>query len=259
MPVLSCQNSEIFYQIAGPENGPLLVFANSLGTDLHVWDPLLPHLPKDLRILRYDKRGHGQSTATAEFTMEDLVDDAIALIEHLGANHVIFVGLSIGGMIGLGLCAQRPDLVKGFVLMDSAAKIGTETFWNERIRTIEQNGIEAISESLMTRWFTADFIAAGKAKPWQAMVNATSLAGYIGCCRAIAQTDFSAAAEKLRLPVLALAGDQDGATPPELVEQTAALIDSADFKLIANAAHIPGVEQPEETARLIGEFIEGLK
>lgn len=241
----------------GPRDGRTIVFANSLGTDLRVWDALLPLLPKGLRIVRYDKRGHGLSDATpAPYTMDMLVADAEALCDGLGLRDVTFVGLSIGGMIGQGLAIRRPDLLRALVLMDTAAKIGTPEMWQTRIDTIREGGIAALQGPIMERWFTAPFRETNpEFALWCNMLTRTSVEGYLGCCAAVAGADLTESTGTLRLPVLALAGDQDGSTPPDLVRATAALC-GADFHVIPDAGHIPCVEQPAATAALLTRFLE---
>lgn len=241
----------------GPRDGRVVMFGNSLGTDLRVWDALLPLLPAGLRLVRFDKRGHGLSGATAApYTMEQLVDDALTVIEGLGLSDITFVGLSIGGLIGQGLAARRPDLLRALVLMDTAAKIGTPEMWSTRIATIREGGIGALEGPIMERWFTAPFRQTNPEYAlWCAMLTRTTVEGYTGCCAAIAGADLTESTRALRLPVLAMAGDQDGSTPPDLVRATADLC-GAPFHLIPDAGHIPCVEQPETTARLIADFLE---
>lgn len=241
----------------GPRDGRVVVFANSLGTDLRVWDALIPLLPAGLRIVRFDKRGHGLSDATpAPYTMDTLIGDVAALCDGLGLADITFVGLSIGGLIGQGLAATRPDLVRALVLMDTAARIGTAEMWDGRIAAIRAGGIGALEGPILERWFTAPFRAENpEFRLWANMLTRTTVEGYVGCCAAIAGADLTESTRALGLPVLAMAGDQDGSTPPDLVRATAALCD-ADFHLIAGAGHIPCVEQPEATARLIAEFLE---
>lgn len=241
----------------GPRAGRPVMFANSLGTDLRVWDALLPLLPADLRIIRFDKRGHGLSSAPpAPYAMETLIADAAAVCDGLGVSGVTFVGLSIGGLIGQGLAAARPDLVRALVLMDTAAKIGTPEMWQARIGTIRAGGIAALEGPIMERWFTAPFRDNNpEFALWCAMLTRTSLEGYLGCCAAIAGADLTESTRALRLPALALVGDEDGSTPPDLVRATAALC-GADFHMIAGAGHIPCVEQPAATAALLADFLE---
>ena len=215
-------------------------------------------LPQGLRLVRFDKRGHGLSDAPPHpYTMEDLVDDAENVCTALRLSDITFIGLSIGGLIGQGLAARRPDLVKALVLMDTAAKIGTAEMWQSRIETALGAGMEAMADGVLQRWFTRGF-------PQEFPLNFPPGAT---CCyerrpkampdaaRAISSADYTEATRALRLPVLALAGDQDGSTPPDLVRQTAELC-NADFHIIAGAGHLPCVEQPAETARLIADFLK---
>lgn len=257
MHVLARPDVQLHYQDEGPKDGRVVVFANSLGTDLRVWDLLLPLLPEGPRVIRFDKRGHGLSDAgKGPYSMDQLVDDAEALCDHLGVKDVTFVGLSIGGMIGQGLAAKRPDLVRALVLMDTAAKIGTPQMWQTRIDAVLQDGIAPIADQIMLRWFTTPFRETNpQFALWTNMLTRTTAIGYAGACAAIARADLTESTRTLTLPVLALCGDQDGSTPPDLVRATAELCGAA-FHLIADASHIPCVEQPQATAALITAFLE---
>lgn len=257
MQTISTSDITIHIRDDGPKAGRAVVFANSLGTDLRVWDAMLPRLPAGLRLVRYDKRGHGLTDATpAPYSLDQLVADAEAVCDGLGLTDVTVVGLSIGGLIGQGLAAKRPDLVRALVLMDTAAKIGTAPMWQERIDTIDRDGIAALAGPILERWFTPAFRAANPQFPlWRNMLTRTTVAGYAGCCAAIAGADLTESTRALRLPVMAMAGDRDGSTPPDLVRATADLC-GADFHLIADAGHIPCVEQPEATAALLTDFLE---
>jgi len=241
----------------GPENGRVMMFSNSLGTDLRVWDPLLPYLPEGLRLIRYDTRGHGLSDCPEPpYSMDQLVDDAEAIIESLNLQQVNFVGLSIGGLIGQGLAGRRPDRLRSLVLMDTAAKIGDVDFWTGRIAELQTGGINGMSEAILERWFGADFrTRTAQLAVWRNMLIRTPLDGYIGCCSAIATTDLTSTTTNLNLPVLAMAGDGDCATPPDLVKATADMC-SAQFSLIENAGHLPCVEQPGRVGALISGFLE---
>lgn len=245
----------------GPRDGRAVVFANSLGTDLRVWDALLPHLAPGLRIIRFDKRGHGLSDASpAPYAMADLVGDAAAILDCLGVRGATFVGLSIGGMIGQALAAARPDLVRALVLMDTAAKIGTPEMWRTRIAAVLAEGIAALADPILERWFAPDYHRTRTAELalWRNMLCRTPAQGYAGCCAAIAGADLTDATRALRLPALVMAGDCDGSTPPDLVRATADLL-GAPFHLIEGAAHIPCVERPEPVAALINDFLEATR
>lgn len=240
----------------GPKTGRVVMFANSLGTDLRVWDTMIAHLPKGLRLVRFDKRGHGISDCPeGPYTIEDLAGDAIAIAEALDLQDITFVGLSIGGLIGQGMIEARPDLIKALVLMDTAVKIGTADSWNARIDAMQVSGIAPLADDIMERWFAKSFRADdARIAPWRAMVSRTPLEGYLGCCAAIAGADFTALASRVDIPVMAVVGAEDGATPPDLVRATADLY-NAECHVVDDAAHIPCVEHPEQIAQLITDFL----
>ncbi len=248
----------LHFRDEGPRDGRVVMFGNSLGTDLRVWDILLPLLPEGLRIVRFDKAGHGLSDCPeAPYAMDELVRDAENLAEHLGLKDITFVGLSIGGLIGQGLAAKRPDLLKALVLMDTAAQIGTNDMWNTRVNAVRKGGIESLADPILERWFAPTYRNGQPAQmaAWRNMLTRTPAEGYIGCCQAIAAADLTESTRALTLPVMAMAGDQDGSTPPALVQATAELCNAA-FHIIEDAGHLPCVEQPEVVAKLITEFLE---
>jgi len=256
MPIADIGDVQLHYRIDGDPNGAPIVFANSLGTDLHLWDAVLPHLPDGLRIIRYDKRGHGQSSVPpAPYSMGALVRDAEALLGHLDVRDCVFVGLSIGGMIAQGLAVKRMDLIRGLVLSNTAAKIGTPPIWQDRMEAVRKGGIEALADATMERWFSRDFRAAGKDKPWREMMVNQPTDGYLGCCAAIAGTDFYTPTSGLRLPTLGIAGSEDGSTPPDLVRETVNLIPGSKFELMRRSGHLPCVEHPVEYAALLQRFL----
>jgi 3-oxoadipate enol-lactonase len=236
--------------------GPAVVFCNSLGTDMRLWDKVLPRLPDGLRLIRFDKRGHGLSQAPrAPYSMGGLIRDAEALLDHLGVRDCVFVGCSIGGMIAQGLAAKRPDLTRAVVLSNTAARIGTRQMWEDRIRTVESQGIEGLADAVMERWFTPAFRGTPELAAWRNMLTRTPAEGYAGCSAAIAGTDFLTTTAGLKLPALGVAGDHDGSTPPDLVRETTELIEGARFALIRGAGHLPMVEQPEAFAGLLNDFL----
>jgi 3-oxoadipate enol-lactonase len=240
----------------GSPGGPPVVFANSLGTDLRLWDDVVARLPEGLHLVRYDKRGHGLSTAPpAPYAMGALIRDAERLIEALELHDVVFVGLSIGGMIAQGLAAKRLDLVRAVVLSNTAPKIGTREMWEERIATVETRGLSAMSGTIMERWFSRAFRDSPAVIPWRRMVETTPAEGYAGCCAAIAGTDFYTTTAALRLPAQVIAGDADGSTPPDLLQEMAELIPGARYDLIRGAGHLPCVEKPDAYAAILTRFL----
>lgn len=259
MQVLTRPWGQVHYRIDGPrdgpDDGPLVAFANSLGTDLRLWDALLPLLP-GIRALRFDKRGHGLSDLGGACTIADLADDAAALVESVSPGPVVFVGLSIGGMIAQDLAARRPDLVRALVLSNSAARMGSPDLWAARIAAVRAGGVAGIAGQVADRWFSPGFRASPEAAPWVNMLARTAPDGYIAACAALAAADLAAQTATLRLPALVIAGDMDGASPPDLVGATAALIPGAAFHVIPGTGHLPCVENPAAVAALLRPFLQ---
>lgn len=257
MRAVNANGVTLHVQEAGDPNGAPVLFANSLGTDLRLWDALIPLLPDGLRLIRFDKRGHGLSECpTGPYAIDDLTRDAEALITALDCGPVTFVGLSIGGMIAQNLAARRRDLVCALVLSNTAAKLGDAASWNDRIGAIAANGLPALEAAILDRWFGPRFRASKDATLWGNMLTRTPEAGYLGCCAAIAAADLTDTTRALRLPTLVIAGSHDGASPPDLVAATAALIPGAAFHVIDGAGHLPCVEDPAAYAAILNPFLK---
>lgn len=259
MPMAELGDLGLHYDLTGPEGAPPLVLIHALGTDLRLWDAVLPLLPAGLRVLRFSLRGHGLSDAPpAPYAMGALVRDTERLMDHLGLREAVVVGLSIGGLVAQGLAVKRLDLVRALVLSNTAAKIGTADTWAQRIAVIEAQGIEAVAEATLERWFSRPFRTSAQARLWRNMVTRTPLAGYLGCSAAIAGTDFYTTTAGLRLPLLGIAGSDDGSTPPDLVRETVDLVPGARFALIRGAGHLPVVDQPELWAGHVRQFLRDI-
>lgn len=257
--MMAANGINIHYRVDGPAGAPTLVFANSLGTDFRVWDALVPLLPSGLRLIRYDKRGHGLSDVTpAPYRMADHVADLAALLDAHGVASATIVGLSIGGLIAQGLAAARPHLVRGIVLMDTAHKIGTAEMWNGRIDAVMKGGIAAIADGVMERWFSPTFRSTRTSElaGWRNMLVRTPVDGYAGSSASIRDCDYEREARGLRIPVLGIGGSLDGATPPDLVKRTIAIIPDARFVLVEGAGHLPCVEVPDFVATTISGFLK---
>ena len=259
MNVAELQDIALHYREDGDPAGPTVVFANSLGTDMRLWDKVIPMLPEGLRLIRYDKRGHGLSEVmNAPYTMGALVTDLERLLDHLQVREAVIVGCSIGGLIAQGLAVKRMDQVRAMVLSNTGAKIGTGDMWADRIAKVEAGGIAALSDMILERWFSATFRKTPEFKAWEAMLLRTPVQGYLGCSAAIAGTDFYTTTASLKLPTLAIAGSEDGSTPPDLVRETAALVAGSRFELIRGAGHLPMVEKPQEYAELLTGFFRDI-
>ncbi|MEQ1955675.1 3-oxoadipate enol-lactonase [Mesorhizobium sp. CN2-181] len=235
-----------------------IVFINSLGTDFRIWDTMAADFAGDVPFLVYDKRGHGLSAlGDGIMSIDDHVDDLLGLLDLLAIGRAVICGLSVGGLIAQRLCQRRPELVASLILCDTAHKIGTSETWNTRIATVETQGIAAIADGVMEKWFTPAFHAnrAAELAGYRNMLVRQPVAGYAGTCAAIRDADYTEAAAEIAVPSLCIVGDQDGSTPPELVRSLAALIPGSRFEIIRDAGHIPCVEQPDALAALIRGFV----
>ncbi len=257
MPMADLGDIALHYREDGDPDGAPLVFANALGTDLGLWDTVLPLLPDGLRMIRYDMRGHGTSDCPpAPYTMGALVRDAEALLDYLKVRDCVFVGLSIGGMVAQGLAVKRLDQVRALVLSNTAAKIGQPTMWHDRIATVRAGGMAALADTTLERWFSKRLRQdETRLAPVRQMLLRTPPEGYMGCSAAIAGTDFYTPTSGLRLPTLGIAGSEDGSTPPDLVRETVDLINGSKFRLIRQAGHLPFIDQPSTFAQAVGDFL----
>lgn len=241
--------------ISGPETGAPLILLGTLGTDMTLWDAVLPLLPAGLRILRFDMRGHGQSdTPAPPYSMGTLVSDAETVIDAHGLRDAVCLGLSLGGMVAQGLAVKRLDLVRAVILSNTAARIATRQIWQTRIDTAKTKGLGAVVDDHMARWFGRR----GNPKLIERCSETflkTPLDGYIGACTAIAGADFITPTSGLRCPALGIAGAQDGATPPDMVRELIDLIPGSKLDLIKGAGHLPCLDQPESYATAITRFL----
>ncbi len=265
MPFIEAAGITQHYDLTGPADAPVLLFANSIGTSLHIWDAVVPHLSDRYRILRYDMRGHGLTQVTpvtddAGYSMDLLADDAAGLLDALGIARAHVCGLSIGGMMAQRLAVKAPARVHGLILCDTAGVIGPQSVWTDRIAAIRARGMAAISDGVMARWFTQAFRDnhPDQIRGYTAMVARTTEDGYVGCAMAIRDADLRTANAAIKAPTLVICGEDDVATPPDAARELAAGIPGARFELLPGAAHIPGVEKPAELAALIDGFLRDL-
>ncbi|MEH0070164.1 3-oxoadipate enol-lactonase [Pannonibacter sp. Pt2-lr] len=237
------------------DGAPVLVFANSLGTDLRVWDRAVARLPAAWGLLRHDKRGHGLSAARPTLSIESMADDLEVLLDHYGITRFVGVGLSVGGLIMQRLALRRPQAMTHLVLSDTAAKIGAPELWNPRISTVLSEGIASISDAILSRWFAPGYQTGEDFQMWRAMLERTPAEGYAQVCAAIRDADYTADLASITQPTLVIAGAEDASTPPALVKAMADQIKDARFVEIAEAGHLPCVEQPERFAELLRAHI----
>lgn len=248
----------LHYQMIGdPTVKPLIVFANSLGTDFRIWRDVVVRLAGDFAILNYDKRGHGLSdVGPTPYTIEDHAGDLAGLLDLIGVRAALICGVSVGAMIAQALYAARPELVRGLILCDTAHKVGTAELWNGRIAAVNDRGIAAIADSILERWFTPAFRDPGNAEyvGYHNMLVRQPVAGYAATCAALRDADFSNVAPAITVPTLCVVGDQDGSTPPSLVAEFAKMIPGSRFEVIRNCGHLPSIEQPAVLAEMIQAF-----
>jgi 3-oxoadipate enol-lactonase len=258
MPVLMRPWGHMHFRVRGPEDGVPVVFLNSLGTDLRMWDAVLDRLP-GLRAVGLDKPGHGLSaTPSGDWSLADLAADAVALMDHLGIARAVVAGCSIGGMIGQMLGARHPDRVRGLVLSNTAMKVGTAESWAARIEGVRSLGMAGLAPQVIERWFAAPFRATDEVLPWVTMLARGDAAGYVGTCRVLAAANLTAESPRIACPVLLIGGSADLSTPVDLVRATAAAIPGARVEVIEGSGHIPAIDNPDRTAALIGGFVEEL-
>ncbi len=246
-------------EISGPVGGPAVVLIHALGTNLRIWDEVVARLPVRCRVLRFDQRGHGASDVPEPpYAMGALIRDAERLMEHFGLRDAVVIGLSLGGLVAQGLAVKRLDLVRGMVLSNTAAKIGSAEMWQARIAQMLTDGPEDYAPGAMERMFGRRWREVEGMERVRDMLLRTNPKGWAGCAAAIAGTDFYTPTAALTLPTLVIAGVNDGTTPPDLVRETAELILGHRWHLMRGAGHLPMVEKPDEYAGVIAEFLRSI-
>ena len=257
MPVAHIHGIDFAWRSDGPESAPALLLSNSLSSDLAMWDDQVPSWSRHFRVIRYDQRGHGQTPAPpGQYSMAQLGQDAVALLDHLEIAQAHFCGLSMGGMVGMWLLTHAPERIARAVLSNTSAHMGAPELWNGRIALAQEGGMEATVEPTVKRWFPIAFHehAPATIERMRNMIRRTSLPGYIGCCTAIRDMDQRDAIRAIRNPTLVIIGANDPATTPEAGRAIHAAIPGAALAVV-DAAHISNVEQPDAFTRTVAEFL----
>ncbi len=254
----------INYTLDGPAGAPVVAMSNSLATNLGMWEPTLPALTREFRVLRYDTRGHGATDAPrGAYTLDQLADDALALLRALGIQRAHWVGLSLGGMIGQTLALKAPEALISLSLCDTSSRLPADAkpMWDERIRTAEAKGMEALVDSTLTRWFTAPFREKKKdvVDRVATMIRTTPVAGYVGCCQAISALNLTDRLSAIKLPTVVIVGEDDPGTPVAASRVIADNIKGARLEIIPAAAHLSNMEQPEAFNRALSGFLAKVK
>jgi 3-oxoadipate enol-lactonase len=247
MPLADVNKTTIHYSLEGPENGAVVMFSNSLASNLHMWDAQVPVLGQaGYRVLRYDSRGHGKSGAPpGPYTMEMLTADAVGLMDALGLSKVHFCGLSKGGMVGQMLGSQYADRLISLTLCDTAAQLPPKEIWEERMAAARQKGMAAMVDAFIDRWFTkpGQQRLSAEIKKVRKMISDTPVEGFCGCCCAIRDMDQRESIRVISTPTLVMVGEHDPGTPVSAAKFIHEQIKTSELKIIYDAAHFINVEQ----------------
>jgi 3-oxoadipate enol-lactonase len=249
----------INYRIDGSERAPCIVFSNSLATSLSMWDEQAVALQERFRVIRYDQRGHGETEAPAgRYAFDTLLDDALALMDVLGITKATFAGLSMGGATALGLAERHPGRFERIIVADSPCQSTPQSSqqWEERIAVAQKQGIEALVEPTVARWFPSETVASNP--PYldkiRAMIRATPVNGFIGCAAALAAHDYASAVATVKCPTLFIVGEKDGVTPTAMAKLHDKLPGSR-FVTLPGAGHISNMDRAGEFNRALREFL----
>lgn len=249
---------DVSYRLEGLADAPVVMFSNSLAADLSMWDAQAKRLAVRYRVLRYDTRGHGGTSApTGSFSMEDLAGDAVALLDHLDVPEVHFVGLSLGGMIGQVMGARHGDRLRSLTLCATASDMDPAV-WKTRIEQVQRDGVAPLVEGTLERWFTQNFrashpetmAAVGRA------IAATSTAGYAGCAAAIRDMNLVPMLGDITVPTLIVAGADDPSTPPARAQAIHERIAGSRLVVLEHAAHLLNIEQAQAFGDLLEHFLD---
>ncbi|MEE4422789.1 3-oxoadipate enol-lactonase [Streptomyces bugieae] len=244
------------HTLDGPDGAPPLVLGPSLGTELSVWDPQLPELAREFRVVRWDLPGHGGSPSVATTTVPALARGVLALADGLGIGRFSYAGISLGGAVGAWLAAHHPERIASLVLICSSARFGTPEAWHERAALVRESGLGPVADTAAGRWFTPDFAASPEATALLGTLRRRiAPAGYAACCDALAGYDLRDDLARITAPTLVVAGRTDPATPPPHARALVDGIPGAGLLELPGAAHLANVERPAAVrAALLGHL-----
>jgi 3-oxoadipate enol-lactonase len=257
MSIAHINGIDVFYLVDGDPHKPAIIFSNSLGTDHSMWDGQLEMLRRSFYVIRYDTRGHGLSSAPkGPYTIPQLADDVLGLLDYLSIDKAIFCGISMGGLIGQWLAINEPERIEALVIANTAPKIGTEAAWKDRASLVRREGLNAVAESSPSRWFTPEFYGASPSLVNELLVNLKNMnpEGYASCCEALANEDLSGSISKIRIPTLIIAGQRDPVTTLADANEMKEQITHAELIQLA-ASHISNVEAVDEFNSSLGNFL----
>ena len=257
---VSSNGATLNAHIEGPNDAPWLILSHGVATNLSMWDGAASALNQHYRVLRYDTRGHGQSQATTgDYTLDQLADDVIGMMNSLQIARANFCGLSLGGMTGLGLALDHADRFDSVIVADARA-VAVPAYrdaWAQRAAAARAGGIDTLVEPSVSRWFTDAFRASQKDEiaRVEAMVRATSVDGYCGCASALAGLNYAPRLGEIRLPVLYLVGAEDQGAPPAVMYEMHEATPNSRYVEIADAGHLSAVDQSAAFARAVLDFL----
>lgn len=254
--------STLGFDLDGPAGAPVLVLGPSLGTAAAMWEPQVATFARHFRVLRYDHRGHGRSTVPdGDYDLEAMGGDVLALLDsaEVAAERVCYAGVSLGGMVGMWLAINAPERIERLVLVCTSAHLPPAESWQERAATVRAQGMAAVADTVLGRWFTGPYAAAHPdiIASYRELLLGTSPDGYAGCCAAIAGMDLRADLERIGAPTLVISGTADTSIPPEHGYLIASSVPGAQFALV-DAAHIASVEKADEVTDLLVTHFAGV-
>lgn len=245
------------FVIDGAVDAPPVVLSNSLGTTLAMWDPQLPALTRDFRVLRYDHAGHGRAATTRVASVAELGQGLLDQLDEHGVERISFCGLSLGGAVGMWLALNAPQRIDRLVLACTSARFGTPEGWRQRTDAVRTGGVEAVADAVLALWFSEQMRRASPALvvAYRDMMISADREGYAGCCEALAAWDPGDELAAITAPTLVLAGSEDAATPPEQGAAIQRHISGARLCVLAGAGHLANLERPAEFNRLLLEHL----
>jgi len=247
------------HDVSGRPDGPPVVLSNSLGTTSMMWSVQAASLASRFRVVTFDTRGHGESDSPPPpWTIDDLGNDVVALLDELALDRIDFAGVSLGGMLGMWLAVNAPGRVNRLTLICTSARISAPDAYLQRAAVVRANGIEPIVDPVVDRWFTPAFARQHPhvVQEYKEMLAKSPLDGYAACCEAIAHMDLRSDIGRISAPTLVISGADDLAIPPAHGAAIAAAIPGASFVAVAGAAHLANVEQSDEVTRLLFDHLQ---
>lgn len=247
-------------EITGTDGAPWLTFSHALGNNLHLWDEQVELLKDRFHILRYDHRGHGGSDAPpGPYSFDDLMKDAIALLDYFGIERTHWVGLSVGGMLGYGLAQNHGDRLRSLTACDSRPDAPPDyaAYFQYRIDTAREKGMEGVVEPTIERWFTPETRAINPPSldKVRNMLRGTNPVGHEGCCEALKRLAFGSRLGDIAVPTMIIGGAEDKGAPPEVLAEAAAAIPNCRHVVVEGAGHISNIENPEAFNTALSAFL----